>query len=262
MKEEQKSTEQEPVVAEQTQEQTLIEGQTQGQEAADADGATDVAAGQKTPKAGLKDKDSIIPTVQKTQVDPNKTEGGVILDTIITNVHAAYQRRKQQKQRKQEQDKFPEKGSKIGAEEFKQLMYQLGQEGVDLAALHKNGDMDRLLQGRMTKEVYARTPAGSWLERSGPLFLGEDNKIHQTLIKQDRVMEKDLTAKQNEQLRTEGEVLKGDTLIKRNPKTRRVQRIPASQAAKQRHRQKTQQQLKNRRGVAPKKKMVKRGRGI
>ncbi|MBD5397171.1 hypothetical protein HDR62_03400 [bacterium] len=248
------------MVAEQPQEQTPTEGQQQGQDAAEAEGGMDVSAGQKAPKAGL--KESIIPTVQKPQIDPNKTEGGVLLDTIITNAHAAYQRRKQQKQRKQEQDKFPEKGSKIGAEEFKQLMYQLGKEGVDLAALHKNGDMDRLLQGRITKEVYTRTPAGSWLERSGALFLGEDNKIHQTLIKQDRVMEKDLTAKQNEQLRTEGEVLKGDTLIKRNPKTRRVQRIPASQEAKQRHQQKTQQQLRNRRTVAPKKKMVKRGRGL
>lgn len=232
-------------VTEQLQEQTPTEGQGQG--------AADMMVDSQTDKPSLKGpKESIIPTVQKPQVDPNKTEGGVLLDTILSNVYAAYQRRKQV-QKEQAQDKFNNPDKNISAEDFKQLMRQLEQEGVDLNKLHKNGDMDRLLQGRMTKELYTRTPQGSWIERSGALFIGDDKQIHQALIKQDSSMEKDLTATQNEQLKKKGELLKGDTLIKRNPKTKRVQRIPASQAARKRH----QQQIS--RKHHPVKKMMKRG---
>ncbi len=247
MKEEQKIEAVEPAAPEQMQEQTAVEGQAQEREAAD------VAIGQKTSKVGL--KESVIPTVQKPQVDPNKTEGGILLDTIISNAYAAYQRRKQKREAAQKEVPGNAPGDKISPEAFKQLMDQLQKEGINLDQLHKSGDMDRLLQGRMTKEVYTRTPVGSWVERRGPLFIGNDNQIHQTLIKQDNVMEKDLTAKQNAQLRKEGEVLKGDTLIKRNPKTRRVQRIPASQAAKQRH----QKQISRKVQGAKKKTMMKRG---
>ncbi len=259
MNEEQKPTTLEPA-AEQTQEQAPMEEQSQAQEQDVAGQAEDKIKAKKG--LSFNDGESIIPTVQKTQVDPNKTEGGVLLDAIISNVYAAFQRRQQRKKQRQQEDKSinPE-GRKISADEFTQLMRQLEKEGVDLVKLHQSGDMDRLLQGHLTKEVYTRTPQGSWLERSGALFIGSDNQIHQTLIKQDRVMEKDLTAKENEQLRTEGEVLKGDTLIKRNPKTNRVVRIPASPEAKQRQQKPGGQQIKNRRAhaVAPKKKMVKRG---
>ena len=72
-------------------------------------------------------------------------------------------------------------------------------------------------------------------------------------------MEKDLTAKQNEQLRKDGEVLKGDTLIKRNPKTKRVQRIPASQAARQRHQKQISRKPQGMGIKAKKKTMIKRG---
>lgn len=248
MKEEQKTEAVEPA-AEQTKEQVPLEWQAQEHEAADV--AT--AAGQKTPKAGL--KESLIPTVQKPHVDQNKTEGGVLLDAIISNAYAAYQRRKQKREAVQKEVSDNTPGDKIPPEAFKKLMEQLQKEGVNLDQLHKNGDMERLLDGRMTKDVYSRTPVGSWVERSGPLFIGNDNQIHQAFIKQDNVMEKDLTAKQNEQLRKDGEVLKGDILIKRNPKTKRVQRIPANHAAKQRH----QNQMKAQGMKAPKKTMVKRG---
>lgn len=244
MKEEQKTKTVESAV-EQTQEQAPEEGQAQE--------AADMAEGKETPKAGL--KESIIPTVQKPHADPNKTEGGILLDTIISNAYAAYQHRKQKREVAQKEVSDNTPGDKIPPEAFKKLMEQLQKEGVNLDQLHKNGDMERLLGGRMTKEVYSRTPVGSWVERSGPLFIGNDNQIHQAFIKQDNVMEKDLTAKQNEQLRKDGEVLKGDILIKRNPKTKRVQRIPANHAAKQRH----QNQMKAQGMKAPKKTMVKRG---
>ena len=254
MKEEQKTEAVEPA-AEQTQEQAPLEGQAQEHEAADV--AT--AAGQKTPKAGLKESiESIIPTVQKPHVDQNKTEGGVLLDAIISNAYAAYQRRKQKREAVQKEMPGNTPGDKISPEAFKQLMEQLQKEGVNLDQLHKNGDMDRLLQGRITKEIYSRTPVGSWVERSGPLFIGNDNQIHQTLIKQDNVMEKDLTAKQNAQLKKDGEVLKGDTLIKRDPKTKRVQRIPASQAARQRHQKQISRKIQVK-GLKGKKPMMKRG---
>ncbi|MCM1168579.1 MAG: DUF4099 domain-containing protein [Bacteroides sp.] len=215
--------------------------------------ASQALKGEKAANANL--KESIMPTVNKPQIDPNKTEGGVLLDTIISNLYSAYQRRKQKRESIAANEKIGEQGKEpINPEEFKKLMQMLEKEGVNLEQLHKNGDMDRLLQGRITKEVYTRTPEGSWLPRSGALFIGGDNQIHQALIRQEKAMEKDLTAKENEQLRKEGEVLKGDTLIKRNPKTNRVQRIPASKAARQR----SQKQV-NKRTVAPKKKMVKRG---
>ena len=252
MKEEQKTEAVEPA-AEQTQEQAPLEGQAQEHEAADV--AT--AAGQKTPKAGL--KESIIPTVQKPHVDQNKTEGGVLLDAIISNAYAAYQRRKQKQEAAQKEVPGNNPGDKISPEGFKQLMEQLQKEGVNLDQLHKNGDMDRLLQGRITKEIYSRTPVGSWVERSGPLFIGSDNQIHQTLIKQDNVMEKDLTAQQNAQLKKDGELLKGNTLIKRDPKTRRVQRIPASQAARQRHKKQISKKVQVKGVKAKKKTMMKRG---
>lgn len=247
MKEEQTTPNVEQSVTEQTQEQTPMEGQAQEELA------------QKTPKSGLKEKESVIPTVQKPQVDPNKTEGGIMLDAIISNAYAAYQRRKQKREAAQKEVPGNNKGDKISPDEFKRLMERLQKEGVNLEQLHKNGDMDRLLQGRMTKEVYTRTPVGSWVERSGPLFIGNDNQIHQTLIKQDNVMEKDLTAKQNERLKKDGELLKGDTLIKRDPKTKRVQRIPASQAARQRHKKQISRKVQAKGVKAKKKTMMKRG---
>lgn len=115
--------------------------------------------------------------MQKPQVDPNKTEGGILLDTIISNAYAAYQRRKQKREAAQKEVPGNNKGDKISPDEFKRLMEKLQKEGVNLEQLHKNEDMDRLLQGRMTKEVYTRTPVGSWVERSGPLFIGNDNQI-------------------------------------------------------------------------------------
>lgn len=188
-----------------------------------------------------------------------------MLDVIISNLYATFQQQMQKRvaaqKAAQERNTLDNNGDKprITPEEFKCLMEKLQKEGVNLEQLHKNGDMDRLLQGRITKEVYSRTPEGSWIEREGPLFIGSDKQIHQTLIKRENVLEKDLTAKQNARLQKEGEVLKGDTLIRRNPKTRRVQRIPASQAARQRHKKQISKKVQQNRQHKPRQKTMKRG---
>lgn len=211
------------------------------------------------------DLDDFIPSVQKNNADQSKTEGGIMLDVIISNLYATFQQQMQKRvaaqKAAQERNTLDNNGDKprITPEEFKCLMEKLQKEGVNLEQLHKNGDMDRLLQGRITKEVYSRTPEGSWIEREGPLFIGSDKQIHQTLIKRENVLEKDLTAKQNARLQKEGEVLKGDTLIRRNPKTRRVQRIPASQAARQRHKKQISKKVQQNRQHKPRQKTMKRG---
>lgn len=211
------------------------------------------------------DLDDFIPFVQKNNADQSKTEGGIMLDVIISDLYATFQQQMQKRvaaqKAAQEKNTLDNNGDKpsITPEEFKCLMEKLQKEGVNLEQLHKNGDMDRLLQGRITKEVYSRTPEGSWIEREGPLFIGSDKQIHQTLIKRENVMEKDLTVEQNARLQKEGEVLKGDTLIRRNPKTRRVQRIPASQAARQRHKKQISKKVQQKQKHKPRQKTMKRG---
>lgn len=181
----------------------------------------------------------IAPHTQVGRPDPNKTEGGVAIDVMVTNLITRWRAyRDECRRRKFQQGAFsgkegvPMEASQMTdwtKEKLTPFLQGLAAQGVDLTALYRTGDADRLIAGKMTANNYTLHEPGK-RPRDGQLFL-HDGKIHCAMtMSQESVLKAfsqyHLTDDQIARLDSQGYVVTDADLIQYNTASKRLRSTP------------------------------------
>ncbi len=180
----------------------------------------------------------IAPHTQVGRPDPNKTEGGVAIDVMVTNLITRWRayrdecrRRKFQQGALSGKEGVPTEQTMTDwtKEKLTPFLQGLAAQGVDLTALYRTGDADRLIAGKMTANNYTLHEPGK-RPRDGQLFL-HDGKIHCAMtMSQASVLKAfnqyHLTDEQIARLDTQGYVATDTDLIQYNTTSKRLRSTP------------------------------------
>lgn len=195
--------------------------------------------------------------------DPNKTEGGIALDAMISNLLNKYNAYRDERRRRKVQEadikdknfmehmqnqvngpspRVPGPSSPgpspetpvagLPVDRFRETLRVMVKRGIDLNGLYTSGDMERLFYGRVTNGCYTlHSEDKKRLSRTGQLFLSEDGKVHcapkkneESLVKTEK--REKLTEEQKEKLRNGEPIRTEKNLLYMNPKTLRVRNVP------------------------------------
>lgn len=182
----------------------------------------------------------IAPHTQVGRPDPNKTEGGVAIDVMVTNLMTRWRayrdecrRRKSQQGALSGKEGVPQEQTMIDwtKERLTPFLQDLATRGVDLTALYRTGDADRLIAGKMTANNYTLQEPGR-RPRDGQLFL-HDGKIHCAMtMSKESVLKAfsryHLTDEQIDRLDAQGYVATDTDLVQYNTTSKRLRATPLS----------------------------------